>query len=122
MNTERATDEVTDSIAHIEMHRQDAARETGLAAACNEALRKLHELLEQERALLQQHGPGAAHEANIEAVAAAISKVKNLAGAGNSSRPASRPQSRGQQQPQRKGPRGPDRHRGRRTMGRRGDR
>ena len=37
------SDETLDAIAYIEMHRQEAAREAGIAAACSEALRKLHE-------------------------------------------------------------------------------
>ncbi len=35
-----AIENVTDMIAHIEMHRQEMAMEAGLAAACGEALRK----------------------------------------------------------------------------------
>ena len=53
MNAETATDEVIDSIAHIEMHRQEMAKEAGLATACTEALRKLHGLLDEEREALQ---------------------------------------------------------------------
>jgi len=75
------SDEVVDAIAHIEMHRQEMAKEASVAAACNEALRKLHELLEREREALQPHGPGARHEAHIEALAAEIERVKRLAGA-----------------------------------------
>ena len=65
MNTEMASDEVTDSIAHIEMHRQEMAKETSLASACNEALRKLHELLKQEQEELQKNGPHPQHTANL---------------------------------------------------------
>ena len=43
------SDEVIDAIAQIELQRQEMEKEAGLAAACNEALRKLHELLERER-------------------------------------------------------------------------
>jgi hypothetical protein len=46
MNDELASDEVTDAIAFIEVHRQEAVKESGMAHACAEALRKLHELLE----------------------------------------------------------------------------
>ena len=76
MNTEMPTDEVTDTIAHIEMQRQDAARETGLAAACSEALRKLHALLAAEQ---QLQPPGAARSPNVQAVATEIERVKRLA-------------------------------------------
>jgi hypothetical protein len=75
------SDEVMDAIARIEMHRQEMAKEASVAAACNEALRKLHELLEREREASQPHGPGARNEAHIEALAAEIERVKRLAGA-----------------------------------------
>jgi hypothetical protein len=75
------SDELMDAIASIEMHRQETAREASVAAACNEALRKLHELLEREREALQLHGPGARHAAHIEALSAEIERVKRLTGA-----------------------------------------
>ena len=75
------TDHVRDAIAHIEMHRQEMAKEASVAVACNEALRKLHELLDGEREALQLHGPGAGHAVNIEAVMAEMERVKGLAGA-----------------------------------------
>jgi len=56
------SDEVMDAIAQIELHRQEMEKEAGAAAACNEALRKLHELLEREREALQLHGPGEPHD------------------------------------------------------------
>ena len=76
------SDEVMDAIAQIELHRQDMEKEAGVAAACNEALRKLHELLEREREALQLHGAGARHAAHIEFLAAEIERVKSRAGAG----------------------------------------
>ena len=76
MGPETATDEVTDAIAHTEMHRQETEKEAGLAAACNESLRKLHELLDREKQALQLHGPSTGHSANIEAVTAEIKRVK----------------------------------------------
>jgi len=79
MSAGMATDEVTDAIAHIEMHRQETQKEAGLAAACSEALRKLHELLEGEQAAPQPHEPGSGHLANIEAVMIEIKRVKKLA-------------------------------------------
>jgi len=51
------SDEVTDGIAAIELHRQGTEQESGLAVACSEALRKLQALLEQEKEALQLHGP-----------------------------------------------------------------
>lgn len=111
------SDETLDAIAHIELHRQDMAKEAGLAAACNEALRKLHELLERERQA--PHEPGSRHAANIEAVTREIERVKGLAGAASRPRQG-RPKQRGRQGPG--GPGGQPHHvpRGkqRRTMGR----
>jgi hypothetical protein len=120
MNDELASDEVTDAIAHIEMHRQEAVKESGLAHACAEALRKLHDLLEQVRAETQQTSPQGGHSPDLEAVNVEIRKVKSLAGnAGhdNSQRPA-RAKQQQPQQPSRGGPHGPARNKGRRTMGR----
>jgi len=123
MSAGMASDEVTDMIAHIEMHRQEMQKEAGLAAACNEALRKLHELLEQERQQLQLHGPDTVHPANIEAVTLHINRVKQLAGAGGQKSMAGNARPRQQRQASRPGgPRNPARNKGRRTMGRRGDR
>jgi hypothetical protein len=109
------SDEITDAIASIEMHRQEAAKETSLAAACNEALRKLHELLEHERAS-QPEGPGERHAANLAALAAAIERVKGLAGAGARPRQGGRPGPRrpAGAAPQHHSPRGKQR----RNMGR----
>lgn len=121
MAAEMATDEVTDMIALIEVHRQGTQKEAGLAAACNEALRKLHELLERERAALQMHVPDTAHAANVEAVSREIERVKQLAGITG---PASRQKRSRQQQPgsRPRAPHNPARNKGRRTMGRRGGR
>lgn len=106
------SDETMDAIAHIELHRQEMAKEAGLAAACNEALRKLHELLAREREAPQ--GADTRHAANIEAVAGEIERVKRLVGAAQS-RPG-RPQQRNRPKPGR----GPDHGRGkqRRQSGR----
>jgi hypothetical protein len=56
MKPETASDDTLDIIADIEMHRQKMANESDPSTACNEALRKLHELLEREA--LQSGGPG----------------------------------------------------------------
>ena len=107
------SDETVDAIAHIELHRQEMASEAGIAAACSEALRKLHELLEREREA--PHGPGSRHAANIEAFTVEIERVKRLAGA------AAQPK-QGRQKPRK--PLGPGqqhhmpRGKQRRTMGR----
>jgi len=108
------SDETVDAIAHIELHRQEMASEAGIAAACSEALRKLHELLGREREA--PHEPGGRQAANIEALTAEIERVKGLAGA--AARPKQgRPRQRGPQRPggqQHQIPRGKQR----RTMGR----
>ncbi len=121
MNTEMASDEVTDSIAHIEMVRQEAAKESGLAAACSEALRKLHELLRSERESAQ-NAPNAGNSLNIEAVTREIDRVKKLAGGGSQPGRARETRPGKQQSPPRKGARGPARAKGRRPMGRNGGR
>jgi bacterioferritin-associated ferredoxin len=113
---------VMGAIAHIEMHRQEMAKETSVAAACNEALRKLHELLDGERERLQSLGPGAEHAENIEAVMAEIERVKRLAGASGK---GAMPRHEGAQRLKRVGPGQPHnrpRTKGRRTMGRTGGR
>ncbi len=107
------SDDVIDAIAYIELHRQDMAREAGVAAACNEALRKLHALLEREREA--SRGPGERHAEHIEALANEIERVKKLAGA------AAKPK---QGRPQPRKPLGPGQRHGlprgkqRRTTGR----
>jgi len=122
MMDERASDEVTDAIAHTEMHRQEMEKEVGLAAACNESLRRLHELLKHEEEALQRHGPGTLHALNVEVVTNEIRKVKKMMG-NTGQAPASRsPQADKGRPPMRNGPRTPDKKKGRRTMGRRGDR
>lgn len=123
MNTEMASDEVTDSIAHIEMHRQEMAKETSLESACNEALRKLHELLKHEQEELQKNGPDSQHTANMAALTGAIERVKRLAGVKNLGPPSKdrRPEGRRQTPTHGANP-SPARNKGRRTMGRRGDR
>lgn len=121
MGTEMATDEVTDSIAHIEMQRQDAQREEGLAAACRDALRKLQELLAQERVAIQAQSPHAAHSANIDAVTNEIDRVKRLAGA--TSHPGARNAPAGRHTPAPgNAPRNRGRNKGRRSMVRNGGR
>ncbi|HKA45301.1 MAG TPA: hypothetical protein VKF40_25165 [Burkholderiales bacterium] len=114
------TDEVIDAIAHIEIHRQAMEKDTNRAAACSQALRKLQELLDQERAALQAQGPDAGRAENVEAVAAEIERVKRLAsggGQGGNSRHGRPPR-------QRQGGAGQmhnrQRNKGRRPMGRRG--
>jgi hypothetical protein len=124
VNTEMASDEVTDSIAHIEMHRQEMAKETSLASACNEALRKLHELLKHEQEEMQKNGPHPQHTANIAAVTEAVERVKRLSGVKNPGPPREqRPGGGGRRQtPMRGANPGAARNKGRRTMGRRGER
>ena len=122
MGTRMASDEVTDGIAAIEMHRQGTEKESGLAAACSEALRKLHELLEQEQAALQQHGPDTVFAANVEVVANEIRRVQAMAGIKGqgpmhkNARPSER------QVPRPEKSHNAPRNRGRRTMGRTGGR
>lgn len=124
MTAVRASDEVTDAIALIEVQRQYMEKESGLATACTEALRKLHELLAQETAASQAGGPGGGHLVDVEAVMMEIKRVKNIAGIASQS--AMSKHARGRQQkksmPRSNNPHHPARDKGRRTMGRRGDR
>jgi len=91
MNTGMPTDEVTDAIAYIEMHRQEMAREAGVPAACAQALRQLQELLEQERQALQSGNGGG--PANVDAVTNEINRVKSLASGNNQGRHSQRARS-----------------------------
>ena len=120
---EAPADDITDAIALIEMHRQESAREAGLANACNEALRRLHEILLHEQEAAQRHGPGTRHPANIAVLTGAIEKVKRLAGAASQGAGYRPVQGQTQRKTQPPGPRRqPPRNKGRRTMGRSGDR
>jgi hypothetical protein len=123
VNTEPASDEITDGIAHIEMHRQEMAKETSLASACNEALRKLQELLKHEQEELQKNGPDSQHKPNIAALTGAIERVKRLAGAKNPGPPSKNQRPGGRRQTPMRGTNPASaRNKGRRTMGRRGER
>ena len=121
MSIRMASDEVTDDIAAIEMHRQGTEQESGLAAACSEALRKLHTLLEQEKEALRQHGPDTVHAINVEAVANEIKRVQSMVGGkGQGAAPRNARPSRGQPMPRPEKSRNPPRNRGRRPLGRSG--
>ena len=122
LGTIPAADEMLDMIASIEMQRQETEKEAGLAASCGTALRKLHAVLNREKEALQQRGPGAGHPENVEAVTAAIERVKALAvvkiqgPASQSAYPRQRKES------WRDAQRNTGRNKGRRTMGRAGGR
>jgi hypothetical protein len=113
-----ATEDVTDIIASIEMHRQEMEKDSGLAAACNEALRELHELLDREREALQVHGSGTRHAANIEAATAAITRVKSLIGPTSQGAASQNPRPGHHQVSLQSAARNFPRNKGRRTMGR----
>jgi len=122
-----ATNEVLDAIAAIEIARQEAVKEAGLAAACSAALRKLHELLEREQEALQRSDAVARHPANVDALKAQIERVKRLAAAVGPGHPAKSTDSAGLRQVSRQktwrdAQRSPARNKGRRTMGRAGGR
>lgn len=123
MGTLMASDEVTDGIAAIEMHRQGTEKESGLAAACSEALRKLHELLEQEKEALQLHGPDTVSAANVDAVANEIKRIQAMAGIKGQGPMPRNARPRGELQvPRADKSHNSPRNRGRRTMGRTGGR
>lgn len=127
MGTDSASDEVTDEIASIQMHRQEIERESGVAAGRDFALPKLRELLRLEQEALQANGPGEQRLANIEALSAAIRKVSSSAGASNQRPPQGGNQPGRRREGRRGGPsRGGPPHggkpRGRGPMGRKPDR
>jgi len=115
-----ATDEIVDLIGSIEMHRQVMGKESGLSAACNEALRKLHEILGSEREALQGHGTGSPHSANIAALTKEIAKVKKLAGDTTPPTGSQNPRPSHHQVSLQDQARSFPRNKGRRTMGRSG--
>ncbi len=81
MRSGTATDDVLRCVASIEIQRLEIEKASGLAASCNEALRRLYRLLDQEREALQMHGRGTQrHSTNIGTVTREITRVKILAG------------------------------------------
>lgn len=78
----KVSDEVIDAIAFIEMHRQEAEKESGTGAACAQALPQLQELFEQING--ETTDPADVHAANIVAVTNDIARVKRLASGGQS--------------------------------------
>ena len=121
MSTRMASDEVTDDIAAIEMHRQGTEQESGLAVACAESLRKLQALLEQEKEALQEHGPDSVHAINVEVVAQEIQRVQSMVGGKGRGAPPRNARPRGQPAARPEKPRGNvPRNRGRRPLGRSG--
>ena len=102
----QASDEVTDTIASIEMHRQEIERESGLEASRTYAMPRLQELLRTEQEAAQQPGADTHHAANIEAVNAAIRKVQSLnRGGGGGGQRHGQGQGQGKQRQFRGGPR-----------------
>ena len=122
MSTRMASDEVTDGIAAIEMHRQGTEKESGLAAACSEALRKLHTLLEEEKEALNLNGPDTVHAINVEAVENEIQRVQSMVGIKGQGPMPRTARPRGAQPPRPEKPHNSPRNRGRRNMGRGGGR
>lgn len=130
MSIRMASDEVTDGIAAIEMHRQGTEKESGLAAACSEALRKLQALLDQEKQALQLHGPDTVYAINVEAVTNEINRVQSMVGGRGQGQgqgqgpgvPQRNARPRGQKPPRPDKPHNAPRNRGRRAIGRSGSR
>jgi bacterioferritin-associated ferredoxin len=123
MLTSDVSDEVIDAIAYIEMQRQEKARESGVAAACSESMRKLQELLAQEKAAPADSGDGRRNAANVEAVSLEIQRIQRMA-SGKNNGGGGRNSRRGHQQraPDRNDPRRQGRNKGRRQSGRGGER
>ena len=78
MSTERATPEMIDTLAGIEIERKEREKQSGVPVSCNWALGRLYELLPGKR-----RSPGmkvgAALQANIEAATLAIGQLRKLA-------------------------------------------
>jgi hypothetical protein len=79
MNTERATPEVIDALAGIEMQRQEKEKESGVPVSCSWALGKLYELLPRGRKPSGTNAESAALRGNIEAATLAIGRLGKLA-------------------------------------------
>jgi hypothetical protein len=122
MATRMASDEVTDGIAAIEMHRQGTEQESGLAVACSEALGKLRGLLEQEKTALQLNGADSVSALNVEAVENEIRRVQAMAGIRSHGPMAKGARLRERQLPRPEKSHNSPRKRGRRMMGRGGGR
>jgi hypothetical protein len=122
-----ASDEVIGTIADIEKKRREMEHEAGLAVSCSSALRKLHELLENEKESLRLHGADAGHRANVDAVMLEVERVKKLAVIKVQGPPHRNADPAGRRQESRQKSwqntqRNPGRNKGRRTMGRAGGR
>ena len=78
MNAERATPEMIDTLASIEMRRQERQKASGVPMSCNWALGKLYELFPGERSSPGMK-MGRPLRANIEAATLAIGRLRKLA-------------------------------------------
>ena len=106
-------------ILSTESHRREMQKTTGLARACNEALRRLHEALARERNALQLHGPAARrHSANIRALKLEIARIAALEGDSKTGAAPAGPRAARGAGGSRGGFRTFPRSKGRRTMGR----
>ena len=121
MTTMTASEEVTSAIEEIEMHRQETEQESGRVTACGEALRRLHELLEQEKAAPEPHGAGSGYLANMETVMIEIKRIRKLASVKGQAEIARNPSPHHHQLALHDETRSPTRSKARRTMGRRGE-
>ena len=74
---EDETTDVIDTIAYIEMNRQVMAKEAGAEMARDHALRKLDEALADEQLLAQGADASSNHAANIDALSAAVGRLKS---------------------------------------------
>ena len=122
MSIRLASDEVTDGIAAIEMHRQGTEKESGLAVSCSEALGKLQILLEQEKAAQQLNLQDPVAAANVEVVANEIRRVQAMAGIKGQGQAPKNARPRERQLPRPDKTHNSPRNRGRRAMGRAGGR
>lgn len=103
------------------MERQETEKESGRVAACGEALRLLHELLERVKAAPEPHGAGSGYLANMETVMIEIKRIRKLGSIKGPAEIARNPGPHHHQMSLQNETRSPTRSKARRTMGRRGE-
>ena len=79
MSTEPATAEMIDTLASIEIQRQERDKESGVPVSCSWALGKLYEVLPRKRKSPGTNAENTALRANIEAATLAIGRLRKLA-------------------------------------------
>src|SRR5882672_4167949 len=79
MNAQPATAEMIETLASIEMQRQEREKESGVPVSCSWALGKLYEVLPRKGKSPATNAESTALQANIEAATLAIGRLRELA-------------------------------------------